>query len=152
MWSCKTEIFLQYTKCFLKSPPISKNYSWSDSASPDGSDALRLPFSIWRYVEIKTFDCYTMKVIALLLMMEKSGIYHIIFHIFWFTQQKTILSLFFYLRESARRRARVLYNSVNKAATMTWLYQGNSSPNTCNPFSTMKQDLGINNFEDDRED
>jgi len=57
-------------------------YIRSDSASPDGSGALRLRFSIWRYIEIKAFHRYITQVITTLLMIEPAGKYHIIFHIF----------------------------------------------------------------------
>jgi hypothetical protein len=72
-------------------------YIWSDSATPDGSGALRLRFSIWRYIEIKAFHYYIMQVITMLLMIEPAGKYRIIFHIFLFKQrrEKLLLHSFF---------------------------------------------------------
>jgi len=77
-------------------------YIWSDSASPDGSGALRLRCSIWWYVEMKAFHCYILQVIAMLLIIEPAGKYRIIFHIFWFKQrkEKLLLYVFFLLGDS----------------------------------------------------
>jgi len=48
-------------------------YIWSDSGSPDVFGALRLRFSILRYIEIKAIHCYIMQVITVLLMIEPAG-------------------------------------------------------------------------------